>query len=403
LWNARADSLASTGQVDNKTLLFARTGGTSQCHNCGGVGHHWRKCPSPPNTKEEPLVKSLIAHGERQNGRNSSLATSTSLLHSSLRSTTPSYLSYNSNPRGSGTSFRALGAVRPRGRGNGQQHTANLATLEHNGQSYTLVPTAAATFAEPLVSTASVTEEEDFTGAPWEQLGNVAVTEPVDDNLLMVMQIANNPPPAIPYGNNAPAKEDEEYKLTTNQVALMHMGTAGWYLDSGATMTCTPNEDELTDVKHITPIPIRGVGGSQIHASKIGTLSLTLRNCSVLKIPEVLVVPDAAIRLILIGRLANLGYSTIFQDSHTALITRKKDVLASASCAGRGLYAIDVYNEPAALFAVSEQIACAAVGLDAQPEPACTAVSLYELLLANNRGSIRERLRALAAAKEAAD
>jgi hypothetical protein len=368
LWNARADSLASTGQVDDETLLFAKAGGTSQCHNCGGVGHHWRKCSSPPNTKEESLVKQILAHGERQIGRNSSLATSASFSHSSSRSTTPLYSSYNSNPRGSGTSSRALAAVRPRGRGNGQRHTANLATLEHNGQSYTLVPTtavaAAATFAESLVSTASVTEEEDFTGAPWEQLGNVAVTEPVDDDLLMVMQIANNPPPAIPYGNNAPAKEDEEYRLTTNQVALMHMGTAGWYLDSGATMTCTPNEDELTDVKCITPIPIRGVGGSRIHASKIGTLSLTLRDRSVLKIPEVLVVPDAAIRLISIGRLADLGYSTIFQDSRTALIARKKNVLASASRAGRGLYAIDVYDEPTALFAVSEQIACAAVGLD---------------------------------------
>jgi hypothetical protein len=43
------------------------------------------------------------------------------------------------------------------------------------------------------------------------------------------------------------------------------------------------------------------------------------------------------------------------------------------------------------------------VEYDAQPEPACTAPSLHELLLANNRGSIRERLRALAAAKEAMD
>jgi hypothetical protein len=115
LWNARADSLASTGQVDNETLLFAKTGGKSQCHNCGGVGHHWRTCSSPPNTKEDHLVKSILAHGERQNGRNTSSAAPTSFSHSSSRSTVPSYLSFSSNSRGSGTSTRALGVVRPRG------------------------------------------------------------------------------------------------------------------------------------------------------------------------------------------------------------------------------------------------------------------------------------------------
>jgi hypothetical protein len=216
-------------------------------------------------------------------------------------------------------------------------------------------------------SSASITEEEDnFVADTDNWQANAAMME-IDDDLACTIQIASNPPPCIPLteANAAPTSTNqEEYPLSTNEVSVMHLGTPGWHLDSGATMTCTPMEEELTKVLTITPIPICGVGGARIFATKVGQLSLTLADGSTFTIPDVLVIPNASIRLISIGRLADLGFTTSFNNAQSAIISQGKKVVASASRTGRGLYSIDLLQPPTALYSISEQYANAAVGLD---------------------------------------
>jgi hypothetical protein len=318
-----------------------------------------------PNQKDNTLVKQLISHGNCMNGHNGAPSLSSSLYGGTSHLTLPTFTQSSIHPPSSSCH---LTSIPPKRKTFGQHHTAAFLSFDHMGQSFTIVPTtamtaAAAMFAGPqaTIAAGSVTEEEDGD-YPWES-ANAAVTEHVDDDLLLAMHI--DPPPAIPLDNITKLGIEEEYQLTTNGVTLMHVGTTGWYLDLGATMTCTPNKEELSYVKLIMPIPIYGVGGAQIFTSKVGTLSINLWNGSVFKMPNVLVVKGAAICLISIRRLANQGYGTYFRNPRTALIAHGDHIVATASCAGPGLYAVNLNNEPSALFAATtEHVAHVAVGLD---------------------------------------
>jgi hypothetical protein len=107
-------------------------------------------------------------------------------------------------------------------------------------------------------------------------------------------------------------------------------------------MHCTLDEEELSDVKNILPIPICGVNGARMHTSKMGMKMFQLHNSSTLTISGVLVIEDIALRLISISRLTNAGMCTLF-DKTAANILALHDhcTVATATWVGTGLYSID--------------------------------------------------------------
>jgi hypothetical protein len=142
--------------------------------------------------------------------------------------------------------------------------------------------------------------------------------------------------------------------LTTNLHTAAHIGALDWFLDSGATMHCTPNEEDLIDVQEITPISIRGVSRQRIHAAQVGTLVFRLPKGWRLAVKGILLILDAALQLLSIGRLANIGLDLRFSRSHTVIIWSDYEKnIASATRVGRGLYALDLAASVKQAFAAS--------------------------------------------------
>jgi hypothetical protein len=242
---------------------------------------------------------------------------------------------------------------------------AAAAQIEINGVVYTPMPV-------PAAAAEHDEEEEQYSeseSTAWSSY-TVGAAHIVDEDLALMVSLLENPPPAITIQDADSSDSwrfeeldsEEEHALTTNEVTVCHVGAADWFLDSGAAMHCTPDKEDLVDIRAIRPVPIRGISGARIFATAMGTLEIALRGGKRITIPGVLVVPGASIRLISVGRLADDGLKTLFEDSRTALILAGRTVAATASCAGRGLYALDTTIRPKALN--TSHTAAVAVGLD---------------------------------------
>jgi transposase InsO family protein len=352
LWT-EADLLGSNpSSAMDHTIAITITEDT-QCVRCAGLGHIARKCPSSPHVTTASHVQAALAN----------------LLKPTTTPQAGPFRSYIPQPaarrRGAGRGGR--GAYRG-SRGGKRGGYANAAdgtqtpggalvpdVIDVGGQLYypAQYDTAAAT-----TDDASREEESwsDTDGSGWIGAARIDLTaadvnvnhvnallaaEPAvheEDEVFAVMTSIPRPP-AIPLN----AEHHEPYLLTTNPHTIAHLGALEWFLDSGATMHCTPDLDDLTDAKDITPVPIRGVNGKRIYASKIGTVFFKLKGGRRLIVPGVLHLPDAALRLISVGRLADAGMDTRFSQHHATVIRQINDKsMATATRVGRGLYSLDL-------------------------------------------------------------
>jgi hypothetical protein len=169
----------------------------------------------------------------------------------------------------------------------------------------------------------------------------------VDDNDSEFAAITSTtPPPRPPLGPNVPESLEwqKDWALTVNSdIVSRHVGNTNWWLDTGASIHCTPYLSDLVDIRDIAPIRIRGIQGAAILATKMGTVQLPVSSSTPLSIANVVWLPNAKIRLLSIGSLADAGLNARFSKTWATIHhAGGNSVVARATCIGRGLYSLDL-------------------------------------------------------------
>jgi hypothetical protein len=339
----------------------------TQCVRCAGFGHIARKCASAPDVTNAKHIQAALNKTSRPPNSGAQPGPFKSYLPAPTRGRGGARGGYRGN-RGSRPNRGGYANVAD---GSASDHAWPDA-IEVGG--YTYYPAAQDQAAAAAL--AGQQEEESYSdtdGSGWfasaqldltsgsvdpNTINAILAAEPTvsaepDDEVFAAM-VKMPRPPAIPLN----AEHDQPYQLTTNPHTVAHLGSLEWFLDSGATMHCTPDLDDLVDARDIAPIPIRGVSGQRIYASKIGTVFFKVKGGTRLIVPGVLYIPDAALRLISIGRLADAGMDTRFSKHHATIIRQiNEKCMATATRASGGLYSIDLTS------AVEERIAAATTGV----------------------------------------
>jgi transposase InsO family protein len=113
-------------------------------------------------------------------------------------------------------------------------------------------------------------------------------------------------------------------------------------LDTGATTHISSCADDFSSLNPIPHHTIRGVGGSSVTATGIGTVSVQINSSTALVLRRVLYVPSAKLRLISIGVLCADDDCTATFDSQTCRIssTDGSHIATGVRTSTRGLYSL---------------------------------------------------------------
>jgi hypothetical protein len=336
-YRTEADYLVSKGLVADHTVAMVITDDT-QCLGCGGYGHIARKCASSPHVSDTAHVKAALAGTTRAPAPNAG----------PFRSHIPTR-----GNRGGRGAPRGRGSRGGRGRGgayiasNIEDEHGTPAAAEYDGYSAYSASVSSPSYDEE--EHGSAIDASNWAGSLTVDATNAHALNELeasearvdDDHDEVLATLVNLPrPPAIPLGG---ATSAQLYQLTTNPHTIAHLGALEWFLDSGATMHCTPDEDDLFNVRKIAPVPIRGVNGQRIYASKVGSVTFKLKGNRKLTINGVLLLPDAALRLISIGRLSDAGLDSRFSRHHATIIREDTEkIVATATRVRKGLYSLDL-------------------------------------------------------------
>jgi hypothetical protein len=120
------------------------------------------------------------------------------------------------------------------------------------------------------------------------------------------------------------------------------IAAAPYFLDTGATVHITPARSDYMTFKTIAPRCVRGVGGSTIEATGIGTVKLPTSSDAALHLENVLYIPNATVRLISVSDLCrSLHLTAHFDETSCWLTVREGRRIASGKLTPRRLYALD--------------------------------------------------------------
>ncbi|KAI1782092.1 hypothetical protein LXA43DRAFT_1069334 [Ganoderma leucocontextum] len=125
--------------------------------------------------------------------------------------------------------------------------------------------------------------------------------------------------------------------------ALVADGVCSWYLDSGASTHLSPAKADFISLRQIAPHAIRGVNGSTIHATAIGTILCPLSNGRTLELVDALYVPGAAVRLISIRALCDghSNYSFTFSRSGVSVHSPSGNLVFEATRRTQTMFTLD--------------------------------------------------------------
>ena len=136
-------------------------------------------------------------------------------------------------------------------------------------------------------------------------------------------------------GPPAHNKEMDEWiaSATSHRTHLYH-------LDSAATSSCSPYWEDFIELVTIKPRAIRGVNGSTIDAIGIGSIRIPVKKGPPLILKDVLYVPQAALRLISVRRLADNNMMITFEKEKCTVWNTSNQMVIEAVCKHHGLYTI---------------------------------------------------------------
>lgn len=135
--------------------------------------------------------------------------------------------------------------------------------------------------------------------------------------------------------------------------AFLSADLGPFILDSGASIHLSPVLSDFSDFRTIPPHGIRGVNGSMIYATGVGSVSLRLSAGYELRLDNVLYVPEATVRLISIRALCDgpLRFSVSFSRDSVTLRSASGDILFSGARQGQSLFTLAAPPPPSALVA----------------------------------------------------
>jgi Pol polyprotein, beta-barrel domain/GAG-pre-integrase domain/Integrase core domain len=132
----------------------------------------------------------------------------------------------------------------------------------------------------------------------------------------------------------------EEQAATT-----MVPGAISYHLDSAATSSCSPYQEDFLELTPIEAQAIKGVNGSSIAAIGIGRIKIMLKKGQDIMLRDVLYAPQAALCLISVGRLADDNMTVLFRKGKCTVWNADNKIVAKVIRRERGLYTL-VANHP---------------------------------------------------------
>ena len=110
------------------------------------------------------------------------------------------------------------------------------------------------------------------------------------------------------------------------------------FLDSGATIHCTPYKGDFENLTPITLRSIKGINGSNIMAIGSGDVKIHAKNGLTFTLHDVLYVPQATIRLISVGKLVRANLTCTFDQSGCHVFDETKREVISSVITDTGLF-----------------------------------------------------------------
>lgn len=129
--------------------------------------------------------------------------------------------------------------------------------------------------------------------------------------------------------------------MSHNKRALVTHNNAPFAIDSGCTSHCSPACADFLELQPIESCQVCGMSGSSIPAVGRGIIVLKCGKGRKLTLRDVLYVPQAAIRLILVGQLANDGLNTTFDQACCFIKNKSGKMIADGTINGTGLYYVN--------------------------------------------------------------
>jgi hypothetical protein len=83
----------------------------------------------------------------------------------------------------------------------------------------------------------------------------------------------------------------------TQSIPILNESNPFW-MDSGASVHISPDQNDFITLKTVSPRSVKGVGGSSVWAIGIGDIKICIGRGTHLLLKNVLYIPDATVRLI---------------------------------------------------------------------------------------------------------
>jgi hypothetical protein len=90
----------------------------------------------------------------------------------------------------------------------------------------------------------------------------------------------------------------EPVAYSATRTPIDALADSPFILDTGATCHISPVKSDFKSLRPITPHPITGIGGAQVHATGVGSIELCIASNHKVVLEDVLFIPTSAIRLV---------------------------------------------------------------------------------------------------------
>jgi Pol polyprotein, beta-barrel domain/GAG-pre-integrase domain/gag-polypeptide of LTR copia-type len=131
--------------------------------------------------------------------------------------------------------------------------------------------------------------------------------------------------------------------IGTSALVLPSIDATPRFLDSGASVHCSPCKEDFTNLTPIVPRPIKGMNGSIANAIGVGDVTMITQSGQLLSLRRVLYVPDATIRLISVGKLGDdSNYLSVFSKDQCRVYDQQKREILKGTRVNGGLYHVPI-------------------------------------------------------------
>ena len=246
------------------------------CLNCKTLGHHVEYCIKPGGgmagkTLLEARAAQDLACGKARTGRTNANTTNTA----NTASTEPAQPAANNNSN---------------------------QMIVINGVNYMPIP--------------APTKNESALSA-------ISMPQYNEDEYLAVLATADEPKASVNWTNHS--NNTADCTLSASRSPTDRIEEHPFILNSGATCHISPEASDFKNLRAMPHRPVKGLCGSAIHAVGMGDIKLRIASGHVLKLTDILYIPESRVRLISILALNKSGNYTTHFDSTSCWVTNSSN------------------------------------------------------------------------------